>query len=48
MRFPLARSRVPELIVLDEVGSTNDALAARAGAVPYTTLATDDQTAGVD
>jgi len=46
MRFPLARSRVPELIVLDEVGSTNDALADRAGAVPYTTLVTDDQTAG--
>jgi BirA family biotin operon repressor/biotin-[acetyl-CoA-carboxylase] ligase len=45
--FEASRARVPELIVLDEVGSTNDALAERApGLAAYATLVTDRQTAG--
>jgi BirA family transcriptional regulator, biotin operon repressor / biotin---[acetyl-CoA-carboxylase] ligase len=48
-RFEASQAAVPQLIVLDQVGSTNDELASRAssGALPpFTTLVTTDQTAG--
>jgi BirA family transcriptional regulator, biotin operon repressor / biotin---[acetyl-CoA-carboxylase] ligase len=47
--FPVSRSSVPVLVVLDEVGSTNDALMERAAspdAVAFTTVVTTNQTSG--
>lgn len=47
--FEASHAVVPELIVLDAAGSTNDELAAIAGdraVPPYTTVVTADQTAG--
>lgn len=47
--FEASQERVPLLLVLDEVGSTNDELAARAvaGALPlFTALVTANQTSG--
>ncbi|BDZ65765.1 biotin--[acetyl-CoA-carboxylase] ligase [Agromyces mangrovi Wang et al. 2018] len=51
MEFPLARAAVPRFLALDEAGSTNDELAARARSEAsdwpdLSVLVTDDQTRG--